>query len=752
MVVRSLTSFELEPATPTAKSYTLVDPGIGAVFGATPGSPRRGARNIGAFYRQSGTLRGPIDRIVNMVAQLGLQTYRVKRASGPTAKAKGQEVRRAIKANKGARDEHMKRGEIEAVDHPALALLQRPQVPVGRLGPLTQQTLIEVLVADLLLYGEFFVWNIGTGLGSMRAPTQLEPIPAPWVRASGGRRGSTWEVEGPEDLRMAGLTAEQLAWVRHPDPSDPHARATGIAMTLADELDTDESAAQYANALFRNGGVPGVVVSLEGGPPEAKHASTATSVTAAKRFEEDFRQRFGAVRKAGGIYVHDGAIDIKQTSYSPVDLNTIEMRREIFAKVLQILGMPPELMGVLDNSNRATITVSREIAAEVIVAPIVSMLESWLNDLLLPLFDPTDDVFFAFESPMPDDIERKDKLRTVAPWAPTLDEWREEMGLPVMADERAGKSHALPTSVVIVSEEGIAAEADRSEEEPEDPNDPNDPNGADPESDPEDDKKALTESLDLGGARVKALDQLQIERAISRIQAVALRRRMTPIMRRELAAWIMRVVREVGVQIPQDVLASLAGAFLADFSSARITMINDHTMGSLRRSLALAVRQGKSKEDIARNIQRIMKVSDSRARTIARTEVHRATSWAEYHVHKLSGVVIQRQWVVIPDKRLRDAHAGMAGQVQKMADPFVAPGGEQAFYPTGFSVAKLDINCRCRAVPITASARTNQRTMKAEWVKAESLELGFRRRMAVAIRAGFAEQLDAVKAALAEEG
>lgn len=82
--------------------------------------------------------------------------------------------------------------------------------------------------------------------------------------------------------------------------------------------------------------------------------------------------------------------------------------------------------------------------------------------------------------------------------------------------------------------------------------------------------------------------------------------------------------------------------------------------------------------------------SESRLRTIYRTEVHSAFENAGYVTAKDFGAVAKK-WVAVMDERTRPEHAAVHGEVVPIDEPF----------SNGRMHAGEEINCRCRTVYLT---------------------------------------------------
>ena len=118
--------------------------------------------------------------------------------------------------------------------------------------------------------------------------------------------------------------------------------------------------------------------------------------------------------------------------------------------------------------------------------------------------------------------------------------------------------------------------------------------------------------------------------------------------------------------------------------------------GELARGIANAY----SFSEIARNISRHGNVTMNKAYTIARTEGHRITEQSRQDARqkaKEAGADVVKQWDSTMDKRTRETHVKLDGQIRELDEPFEV-NGHKAMYPGGFGVAKEDINCRCTAL------------------------------------------------------
>lgn len=166
--------------------------------------------------------------------------------------------------------------------------------------------------------------------------------------------------------------------------------------------------------------------------------------------------------------------------------------------------------------------------------------------------------------------------------------------------------------------------------------------------------------------------------------------------------------------------------------SIGLTLAQRRAVASYRRSLELmdsssldrelrdrrfdssVARSVKEEEPLgAKRIQRMveryrMRYVQLRAETIARTETQSMVSQARYEAllqiseqTGLDSTRIKRQWVSTKDRRVRDTHAAMDGQLRGLNEPFVSPFGARLMYPGDRSLgapASEVVNCRCSLI------------------------------------------------------
>lgn len=143
------------------------------------------------------------------------------------------------------------------------------------------------------------------------------------------------------------------------------------------------------------------------------------------------------------------------------------------------------------------------------------------------------------------------------------------------------------------------------------------------------------------------------------------------------------------------------------------SQVNQTTLDAIRQAMSDGVTEGEAIDQIADRIRQVFTVaSESRARTIARTEVigahNRVT--AELGDAYPPDVVAGREWIATADARTRPDHLDADGQIVLRGGLFTV-GGEQMVAPGQGTIAANNINCRCTVGLLTPTALV-------EWQKA----------------------------------
>lgn len=347
--------------------------------------------------------------------------------------------------NRGFRSERFKAlradGSLrELPDHPLLQLLARPN------PRMTGVALLKVTQVWLDLKGEAF-WLIARNAAGM--PDAVYPLPPhcvldtpkaghPFYRVSAGP--SQWDVPDAD-----------MVYLRDPDAENPYGRGSGYAEALGDELEISEFASKYLRDYFYNNAMPPALISFKGaGKPALNEA------------KERWMQEHRGQGRAHVPHFTGAEIDVQRLDSTFADQEMSALRSWQHNLVREVFGVPPEIMGVIENSNRATIDAAQFLFAHNVLVPRLEFLRTELQAALVPQFDER--LVLDYDSPVPEAREFQLQCVTSVPEAFQLNEVRGIAGMEPLA-ELEGKyaRHASGAESPAQDAEGDAPEAEAEE-------------------------------------------------------------------------------------------------------------------------------------------------------------------------------------------------------------------------------------------------------------------------------------------------
>ena len=206
----------------------------------------------------------------------------------------------------------------------------------------------------------------------------LLPIPKAWILKKPTVGDHYFEIMPYGSLGGISLIVEpeDFIYFKDVDLNDPYGNGKGISESIADELETDEYASKYQKNFFYNDATPPYVVTGYKGNEQGADKLKAT-----------LKQKIGGFRRAREPMVLSGEMDIKPLGMSPKELDMVQSRRFLRDECLQHYQLPPELFGIVENSNRATIDSSLYLAQKNVIIPRLRFFERVLNNQLLNEYD-----------------------------------------------------------------------------------------------------------------------------------------------------------------------------------------------------------------------------------------------------------------------------------------------------------------------------------------------------------------------------
>lgn len=684
------------------------------VSGSSNSSPKRGTKGILGAYNQLPWFRAILSKISRSTSTQQWKVFVERKGGKPIRNHKivgMDQIDRSKAIRKGIRT-----GDIEELDnHPILDVLN------GGNKFLPGSISLQVVQIHLDSVGDAFLLKQRNGLGVVE---ELMPLPPHWIINTPEPGGEPLYKVSIGNVQES-IPAEEIIWIKDPNPVNPYGRGSGMSLSLIDELETDEFAAKHTKSWFFNNARPDIIVSAEG----LEKGGT-------KRLEEDWLSKNQGVMKRFKPYFLNTKVHVEQLNSSFQDMQLIQLRefeRDLF---MQVFGMPPEIMGIIENSNRATINNADMIFAKHLLIPRLEMQRTSFQEDLVPEYDER--LIIDYDSPLKEDDDFKLEVMNAQPHAFTVDEWRELAGNEELEDGK-GKVHSIPFNLII-SDNLIS----------------------DPFSDTSNDKE--DEEDKERSFKKKAIDleqQAFIKRVVKALKAQIIVDALTPGIRSTVQSFGDTVISGIGgpdFNIEDPVVTE----FLTTRSGNRIrSLIDNTTRKQLRSALAKGLENGETTDEIAKRVNRVFDTATSnRSKVIARTETVRAANFGSLEAMAQSGVE-NKEWLSSRDNVVRDSHKpgiGLDGTVIPIKSNFKSPiTGAEGPHPGELGLAEDDIQCRCTTIPNFGDEdersfkNLTEKAKVSIWKTFENQRIPFERKIRIDLNKGFEEQRKDVLSELNKE-
>lgn len=319
-----------------------------------------------------------------------------------TARAKA-EVRHTVLFD--GPDDDVTRAKIERDDrrYDILRALRRPVLLANGLK-ITQYQRARLKALYFGLAGEAYEGKLRDGTGRVVALVPFSPL---WVMSVPTTEAPYYLIQTSASQPPKLLPASEVIPYIDLDPNDPIGRGIGASLSQAQEIDTDDNAAEMMRAVLENHGTPQGVLLFETATP--KQIDDARS-----RWQE----RFGGASRAGQVEVLGGKAQWVPITRGEVFGESIEVRKFLRDSFCHVNGISPELFGILDGSTRDSSWVARSSFADAALDPWLMLTTDAQQAHLVPEFeaDP-ENACLGFTSPVPDDKDLQVRLLATSPGA-----------------------------------------------------------------------------------------------------------------------------------------------------------------------------------------------------------------------------------------------------------------------------------------------------------------------------------------------
>ncbi|MCQ2589285.1 MAG: phage portal protein [Treponema sp.] len=533
------------------------------------------------------------------------------------------------------------------------------------------------------------------------------------------------------------VPVEDVILFKDIDMSDPYGNGLGLAESIADEIETDEFASKYQKNFFYNDATPPFVITgFQGGEAQAD------------KVKKTFMEKLGGYFHAREPAVLTGSADVKTLGINPKELDMVASRKYLRDECLHHFRLPPEVMGIIENSNRSTIDASFYLMQKNVMLPRLARFERVLNRQLLPDFDK--DLICKHDFEIDEDIDQKLRIYQVGidKGIITREEFRKAFGFNPEIKEG---TIILPMGLNIV-EAGEEINIDEIPEEDEIEIEDEEENGKGLAFDlikKKDDKEKVKfkvwqmfdqkakngESYFISSVKKIAKRQNEdFNDLINNYKGEPIVNVISNYFDKEVdkkvkstlaSAWLnsMRsgrelaktVLSEKSVQSLDDVIVTneAFNKWIESYGLEKSVLLNDTTKKQLVKKFQQILAESETTEEsmpiLKKKLQEGAKevfdeLSNVRAYLIARTETGASVNIGQVATYKAYNVG-RKEWVPTFDDRTRESHLNMAGVVIGIDESFEvekAEGGvDNMLYPLDPTGSAGNVcNCRCTILPI----------------------------------------------------
>lgn len=632
-------------------------------------------------------------------------------------------------------DSDLKR-EKPIKDSVVLELLENPG------NDMDGNELIEGTIDFMKLEGDAFWFLDGVArrtAAGPQFPTRIELWEPGKVRAiGGGRTVATWEYRDGSAVFTA--PAAMVLQFKHFNPYD---RIRGLAPLSAAAIAASGGykALQYQEAFLDNNAVPyGVLTPKEGQiiQPEAM-----------VRLRDELEARQQGPRKHGRIGALNTMVEFLELGMSHKDMDFPMWLDAASAFILMVFKVPPSVAGIQKDANyNESVHQSKRFWYN--HAPLVGYFERRIKSRLCKAFGIAETLYFKTESIkalIEDQESVTNQARNLFNMGVSFRDINERLELGYAADDRAARTRWLPFSMVNADEQAMAP-ASEAVGGPS-----NGPGGG--QNQPGDESTVADDPTAGKGFRPRLVKSAQASREfvraanwkmlIGRVRdeegayqsrvwthfgilekevlfnlrakrkavgdplvisiddvlfdkekaAQDIRRRTDPIYKSALVKGYESVIRELGIDLPFDLLTPEVESFLQQKRFEIADLIDGPAEDRLRAALAEGIQAGENLEKIADRVEEVFDIERSRAQRIARTEVAESFNGGRYETMKAAEVE-KLEWLTARDSRVRDEHIILDGEIIALGDRF-SNGLLYPLDPAG--PPEQIVNCRCVSLP-----------------------------------------------------
>jgi HK97 family phage portal protein len=487
---------------------------------------------------------------------------------------------------------------------------------------------------------------------------------------------------------------DQIIYVHNPNPKSP-LRGQSLLKAGVPAITTETQISLYHSRVIENGGkVEGVF----------KFKTPKITKDQLTELKDQYQKEYGAAKKAGLPLFLGGDAEYIKTGLTPDELSFLEAKKMSLEDICILTGVPKSMLASTNDVKYDNADADRMIFLHDTIHPLLVTLTTVLDEKLFP-----DGKTLSFVDPTPENIDRKLKEieNGIKNYYMTINEARERHGLDPVSD---GDTIKVPFNLIDLSAtktgDSTKTVAKGVSDHPLKDYDMRrlywDIQIKRMDNREKVFKKTLNTYFDEQEQRL--VDMLQptktrvfrkkelLDELIQLELEVKIGKDMfLPVLRQMLEDAGIQAMEFVGSDGAFNLTADIA-SWLEKKTDVFLTKINETTFETLKSQFQESLAAEEGRDALVKRVQETYgDVKKTRAKTIARTEVHNATQYGTMKGYEQAGLQI-KIWVAVMDDATRESHQMVDGEEvpinMAFSNGLMYPGD-----PNG--PAEEVINCRC---------------------------------------------------------
>lgn len=506
-----------------------------------------------------------------------------------------------------------------------------------------------------------------------------------------------------------------------PNPSNPY-YGLGRVQTLMATLDAEKYRAQWNRNYFIEGASPSGTIEVPDSLTEDQY----------KRLVDSWNQGHRGVAKAHKIAILEGGAKFNEAKVGLKDMDFGNLAKLGRDTIIGSFGVPLHILGVEETTNRATAESAEYVFARWIIKPRLQRRKGKLNEVLVPQFG--DNLVLDFVDPTPEnkefDLQMADK-GYLGGWL-TKNEARQIMGFD--KDEVEGDLYRpVPTAGlwpgVDTTPKMLTSPKEKEAASPDRQANPDEPRWN------EFVKRLTPRETDMA-EWVRGFFNEQKKVTLEKFDAATLKPKgKKKVLVPDIfdSAYWAELAKQGAKPLLQAMLAEAGGdeagklGYSFDVHNPRVLEwlgirterfgknINQTTADAISAQLRYGEEAGESAYQVAKRIESVFdQASESRAMTIARTEMVGSANRGAIEAYRQTGVVSGKRWISSQDEWTRHPpgdeqgtdppryfnHLIANGEIVGLDEPFVLT-GEPMDHPGDINGSIGNCaNCRCAVAAV----------------------------------------------------